>query len=117
MKKIFWSLFGVLLGILVLHLWQRVEVRITFDLPECKSEEDKITGCVAKEYYENGGLWRELPLKDFMLDGVFKEYSQDGNLIATLTFQNHKFVHGECVNGKALQEENIQRGNIQKACE
>ena len=81
MKKIFWSLFGVLLGILVLHLWQRVEVRITFDLPECKSEEDKITGCVAKEYYESGEVFREVPLKNAncILRVSIKTYQQDGS--------------------------------------
>lgn len=27
-------------------------------LQECKSEQDKISGCVVKEYYENGNLMR-----------------------------------------------------------
>ena len=99
-----WVVFGVLLGILVLHLWQRVEVRITFDLPKCKSEEDKITGCVAKEYYESGEVFREVPLKNGVIDGVTKEYYKSGKILRELLHKNGV--------GEGISKEYYENGNL-----
>ena len=43
-------------------------------LKECKSEADKISGCVVKEYYENGNLEIEIPYKNDKREGMVKWY-------------------------------------------
>ena len=50
-------------------------------LPECESDEDKITGCVGKEYYYNNGqLAGETPFKNGKENGVEKSYYESGQL-------------------------------------
>ena len=46
-------------------------------LKECKSEEDKISGCVVKEYNSNGKLWRETPYKNGKFEGILKAYCEN----------------------------------------
>ncbi len=57
-------------------------------LKECKSEEDKISGCVEKEYDPNGKLWRETPYKNGKFDGVAKVYYENGKLMGEIPFKN-----------------------------
>ena len=47
-------------------------------LQECKSEQDKISGCVQKEYYENGKLKSEIPYKNGEQHGVEKHIMKTG---------------------------------------
>lgn len=50
-------------------------------LPECESDEDKITGCVGKEYYYNNGqLAGETPFKNGKANGIEKKYYENGRL-------------------------------------
>ena len=52
-------------------------------LPECESDEDKITGCVGKEYYYNNGqleIESETPFKNGKENGIEKEYYKNGRL-------------------------------------
>ena len=87
-------------------------------LKECKSEEDKISGCVnryyyesgnlhietpyknrkkegiEKWYYENGNLWREIPYKNNKAEGIEKWYYENGKLMAEIPYLNNLF-HGD----------------------
>ena len=52
-------------------------------LPECESDEDKITGCVGKEYYYNNGqleIESETPFKNGKENGIKKKYYKNGRL-------------------------------------
>ena len=112
-------------------------------LKECKTEEDKISGCVKKEYNSNGKLWRETPYKNGKFDGVAKEYYENGNLKAETPFnnngvngdmklytedkkllalikaENHKFISGKCFNNKVLTDKDLKEmrrdGSIKRA--
>ena len=44
------------------------------NLPECKSDEDKIKGCVER-LYDNGNLVYEIPYKNFLIISSFKSLS------------------------------------------
>ena len=57
-------------------------------LKECKSEEDKISGCVEKEYDPNGNLMSEAPFKNGKFDGVAKVYYENGKLMGEIPFKN-----------------------------
>lgn len=59
-------------------------------LKECKSEEDKISGCVVKEYNSNGKLWRETPYKNGKFEGVAKVYYENGKLMGEIPFKNNE---------------------------
>ena len=82
-------------------------------LKECKSEEDKIQGCVetskfrhygtretpykngkkdgiVKWYKQNGNLAQEVPYKDGKLEGVAKWYYESGNLRSETSYKNDK---------------------------
>ncbi|MDY5822040.1 MAG: toxin-antitoxin system YwqK family antitoxin [Helicobacter sp.] len=83
-------------------------------LKECKTEADKISGCVEREYHSNGNLRFEIPYKNAKEVGVetwyyengnieeeilhksnkTKWYDQNGNLQAELSFKNDK-LHGD----------------------
>ena len=74
-------------------------------LKECKNEADKISGCVEKGYYEDG--WIETPYKNGKIEGVEKEYDENGNLWRETPYKNGKFdgvakVYYE--NGKLMGE-------------
>ena len=95
-------------------------------LQECKSERDKISGCVekeydengnvsyeapyengkqhgvAKEYYENGKLASEIPYENGKLHGVVKQYYENGSLQAQVTYENGNIVSGVCGDGKEI---------------
>ena len=49
-------------------------------LKECKSEEDKISGCVNRYYYESGNLKSEIPYKNGEKEGIGKWYYENGNI-------------------------------------
>ena len=59
-------------------------------LKECKTEADKISGCVEREYYSNGKLWRETPYKNGKVDGIEKWYYENGNLNTQANKRNKK---------------------------
>ena len=56
MKKILlYSIGCVVIVLCVVYYFVFTQTR---ELQECKSERDKISGCVEKIYYENGNLMR-----------------------------------------------------------
>ena len=59
-------------------------------LKECENHADKISGCVEKEYYENGNLWIETPYQNGKVDGIVKEYYENGNLATEIPYKNGK---------------------------
>ena len=111
------------------------------ELQECKSEQDKISGCVEKEYdgvygarlwvetpykngkkhgvqkayYENGKLMREIPYKNDKIHGVAKGYYESGKLASETPYQNGK-KHGVekayYENGNLRYEAPYQNGEI-----
>ena len=73
-------------------------------LQECKSEQDKISGCVQKKYYENGNLEIETPYQNGKLHGVEKEYDENGILMREIPYKNDK-IHG-------VVKEYLANGNV-----
>ena len=59
-------------------------------LPECKSDEDKITGCVERGYYDSGQLEWETPYKDGKENGVKKRYYENGRLKIQTPYKDDK---------------------------
>ena len=59
-------------------------------LKECKTEADKISGCVEKEYDLSVNLWRETPYKNGKVDGIVKEYFENGKLEREAPYKNGK---------------------------
>ena len=59
-------------------------------LKECKTEADKISGCVVKEYYENGKLERETPYQNGKVEGIERWYYENGNLEGEIPYKNGK---------------------------
>ena len=59
-------------------------------LKECKTEADKISGCVEKEYDPNGNLMRETPYKNGKFEGVAKVYYENGKLMGEIPFKNNE---------------------------
>ena len=59
-------------------------------LKECKSEEDKISGCVKRDYHSNGKLWEEIPYKNDKREGMTKWYYENGNLESEEPYKNGK---------------------------
>ncbi len=57
------------------------------NLPECKSDEDKIKGCVER-LYDNGNLVYEIPYKNSEVEGIWKSYYHNGNLKNQMIFKN-----------------------------
>ncbi|AQQ59412.1 hypothetical protein XJ32_04120 [Helicobacter bilis] len=100
-------------------------------LKECKTEADKISGCVEKEYdssvnlwretpykngkkegiekryYENGNLEGEIPYKNHNIDGDMKLYTEDKKLLAAINAQNNKLISGKCFNNKVLTDKDL----------
>ena len=76
-------------------------------LKECKIEADKISGCVVKEYYENGNLMAEIPFKNHNIDGDMKLYTEDKKLLAAINAQNNKLISGKCFNNKVLTDKDL----------
>ena len=62
----------------------------TRELQECKSERDKISGCVEKEYDGVYGarLWVETPYQNDKTHGVAKGYYESGNLMREIPYKN-----------------------------
>ena len=63
-------------------------------LKECKTKADKISGCVVKEYYENGNLEIEAPYKNGKVEGIAKVYFENGKIMAEIPYLNNLF-HGD----------------------
>ncbi len=59
-------------------------------LKECKTQDDKISGCIEKEYYENGNVKYETPFKNNQLDGIRKGYYENGSLMFEAPLKNGK---------------------------
>ena len=104
-------------------------------LKECKSEEDKIQGCVEtskfrhygtretpykndkkegieKSYDENGNLRIERSYLNDLFHGDMKYYIEDGKLLALLKAENHEIISGKCSNNKALTIKEIRQIDI-----
>ena len=106
-------------------------------LKECKTEADKISGCVVKEYDENGNLEIETPYKNNKREGIekwyhyengnlaleasvlndilhgdIKLYTEDKKLLALIKAENHKFISGKCFNDKVLTDKEIDEIDI-----
>lgn len=45
-----------------------------------------------KEFYPNGGIWKEMTYKDDMLHGYYKEYDNRGILVLTMLYDNGSIV-------------------------
>lgn len=101
------------------------------NLPECKSDEDKIKGCVErlydngnlvyeipyknsevegiwKSYYHNGNLEYITPVKNDKMNGIAKGYMPNGKLLITIMTQENTLISGKCSNGKALNDEELE---------
>ena len=59
-------------------------------LKECENEEDKISGCVEREYYSNGKLELEMPYKNGKVEGIAKQYYENGKLGLESPHKNDK---------------------------
>ena len=59
-------------------------------LKECKTEADRISGCVEREYHDNGKFWVDTPYKNGKREGVVKEYDEKGNLRFETPYTNGK---------------------------
>ena len=86
MKKIL--LYAVGCVVIVLCVVCYFAFTQTRELQECKSEQDKISGCVQKEYYENGKLKSEIPYKNGEQHGVEKAYYENGNLMRGILYES-----------------------------
>ena len=100
-------------------------------LKECKTEADKISGCVERQYYQNGNIWVETPYKNGKVEGTAKGYDKMGNLhiemsflndmpqgdtrfyttdkklLALLKVENGEFISGKCFNDRVLTDKEI----------
>ena len=100
-------------------------------LKECKTEEDRISGCVKRDYHSNGKLWEEIPYKNNKREGMskwyyengslkaetpfnnngvngdMKLYTEDKKLLALIKAENHKFISGKCFNDKVLTDKEL----------
>ena len=91
MKKILlYSIGCVVIVVCVVCYFAFTQTR---ELQECKNEQDKISGCVQKEYYENGKPMYETPYKNGERHGVQKVYYENGKLKSEILYQNDK-THG-----------------------
>ena len=61
-------------------------VLVTFFLCSCQG--NRSDGNVQEEYYGNGNLRSETPLKGNLIDGVRKEYDVNGKLVKTIEYAN-----------------------------
>ena len=59
-------------------------------LKECKTEEDRISGCVKRDYHSNGKLWEEIPYKNNKREGIGKWYYENGDLVNEIPYKNDK---------------------------
>ena len=57
-------------------------------LKECKNEADRISGCVEREYHDNGKFWVDTPYKNGKIEGIEKWYYENGNISAEIPFKN-----------------------------
>ncbi|EMZ39729.1 hypothetical protein C826_00928, partial [Helicobacter bilis WiWa] len=59
-------------------------------LKECKTEADKISGCVEREYFSNRNLWIETPYQNGEREGMAKWYHENGSLASETPYKNGK---------------------------
>ena len=62
-------------------------------LKECKTEADKISGCVEREYFSNRNLWIETPYQNGEREGMVKWYHESGSLASEIPHKNDE-AHG-----------------------
>ena len=85
-------------------------------LKECKTKADKISGCVVKEYYENGNLEFETPYKNDKIEGIKKSYDENGNLEIETPYKNDKregMTKLYYSNGKLWEEAPYKNGKVE----
>lgn len=63
-------------------------------LKECKSERDRLNGCVEQRYYDDDRrkLQVETPYKNGKINGVKKVYYESGQLSRETLFENGKLM-------------------------
>ena len=61
-------------------------------LAECKSNKDRLNGCIEKSYYESGNLKYEFPFENDKANGVAKEYYESGKLKQETLYKNHRVI-------------------------
>ena len=76
-------------------------------LKECKIEADKISGCVVKEYDENGKLMAEIPYLNDLFHGDMKYYTEDKKLLALVKAENGKIISSKCFDDKVLTDKDL----------
>lgn len=88
-------------------------------LKECKSEADKISGCVERIYHSNGRLWMEKPYKNGKKEGVERLYHGDMNIFVEMPFKNDKperirrwYYRNGNIGGEAIYKNGKQEGVI-----
>ena len=84
-------------------------------LKECKTEADKISGCVEKEYDSSVNLWRETPFKNDKAEGIGKWYYENGNLALEMPYKNGEaegILKGYYENGLLRREAPLKNDKI-----
>ena len=84
-------------------------------LKECQSDADKIDGCVAKGYHENGNLKYEIPYKNGKEEGVEKQYYENGNLWGEIPYKNGEqdgVAKSYHENGNLMVEHHLKNGKL-----
>ena len=84
-------------------------------LKECKTEADKISGCVEKEYDSSVNLWRETPYKNGKKEGIEKRYYENGNLALEMPYKNGEaegILKGYYENGLLRREAPLKNDKI-----
>ena len=77
-------------------------------LKECKSERDRLNGCVEQRYYDDDRrkLQVETPYKNGKINGVKKVYYESGQLSRETLFENGK-ANGIMKIGRASCRERV----------
>lgn len=88
-------------------------------LKECKSESDKINGCVEKWFYhQSKTLWREATYQNGVLNGVEKWYHKNGKIDLEVSYKEGKMEgseRGYFDNGTLRSEAFYKNGKLEGA--
>lgn len=88
-------------------------------LQECKSEADKVEGCVEKWFYSQSNiLWREVTYQNGVLNGVEKWYHKNGKIDLEVSYKEGKMEgveRGYFDNGVLRSEAFYKNGKLEGA--
>ncbi|WP_104746815.1 toxin-antitoxin system YwqK family antitoxin [Helicobacter bilis] len=73
---------------------------------EVPYKDDKKEGIEKQYHYPSGNLEQEISYKNDMKEGIAKHYSENGNLIAMITYQKDEAISYECANGRKILDIN-----------